>query len=172
MRPTTVGLAALLAALTAPGDAHRAAVRPRATRVVVRRAAPRAAAPNQNVAQTQDTSRERIMTFVYARRHARAARALGDGAPRGPARATACAPAYSRWFCCTLSRARAHPLASCRYDGETAESLAIRKRKGTGSGMGGDKLESDEYDTIVIGSGVGGLACGALSAKYGDKVRR
>ena len=38
---------------------------------------------------------------------------------------------------------------------------------GTGNGLSGD---SGEYDVIVIGSGMGGLACGALSAKYGDKV--
>lgn len=38
---------------------------------------------------------------------------------------------------------------------------------GTGNGLSG---ESGEYDVIVIGSGMGGLACGALSAKYGDKV--
>jgi len=38
---------------------------------------------------------------------------------------------------------------------------------GTGNGMGG---ESGEYDVIVIGSGMGGLTCGAMSAKYGDKV--
>jgi phytoene dehydrogenase-like protein len=38
---------------------------------------------------------------------------------------------------------------------------------GTGNGLSGD---SGEYDVVVIGSGMGGLACGALSAKYGDKV--
>lgn len=38
---------------------------------------------------------------------------------------------------------------------------------GTGNGLGG---EEGEYDVIVIGSGVGGLACGALSARYGDEV--
>ena len=40
---------------------------------------------------------------------------------------------------------------------------------GTGNGLGGDKLQ-DEYDVIVIGSGMGGLACGALSQEYGSKV--
>jgi hypothetical protein len=40
---------------------------------------------------------------------------------------------------------------------------------GTGNGLGGDKLQ-DEYDVIVIGSGMGGLACGAMSAEYGSKV--
>jgi len=38
---------------------------------------------------------------------------------------------------------------------------------GTGNGLSG---EEGEYDVIVIGSGMGGLTCGALSAKYGDKV--
>ena len=38
---------------------------------------------------------------------------------------------------------------------------------GTGNGLSGD---SGDYDVIVIGSGMGGLACGALSAKYGDRV--
>lgn len=38
---------------------------------------------------------------------------------------------------------------------------------GTGNGLSG---ASGEYDVVVIGSGMGGLACGALSAKYGDKV--
>jgi len=38
---------------------------------------------------------------------------------------------------------------------------------GTGNGLSGDP---GEYDVVVIGSGMGGLACGALSAKYGDKV--
>ena len=40
---------------------------------------------------------------------------------------------------------------------------------GTGNGQGGDSL-NDEYDVIVIGSGMGGLACGALSQEYGSKV--
>ena len=40
---------------------------------------------------------------------------------------------------------------------------------GTGNGLGGDTLQ-DEYDVIVIGSGMGGLACGALSAEYGSNV--
>ena len=41
--------------------------------------------------------------------------------------------------------------------------------KGTGNGLGGESLEED-WDIIVIGSGMGGLACGALSAEYGSKV--
>jgi len=73
---------------------------------------------NKNVEQTKDTSREKIMTFVYD----------DVGAERKPVRA------------------------------------------GTGNGMSGQDIPSDDYDIIVIGSGVGGLACGALSAKYGDRV--
>ena len=38
---------------------------------------------------------------------------------------------------------------------------------GTGNGLSG---ESGEYDIVVVGSGMGGLACAALSAKYGSKV--
>ena len=38
---------------------------------------------------------------------------------------------------------------------------------GTGNGLSGD---AGEYDVIVIGSGMGGLSCAALSAKYGDKT--
>ena len=40
---------------------------------------------------------------------------------------------------------------------------------GTGNGLGGEGLQ-DEYDVVVIGSGMGGLACGALSAEYGSRV--
>mmetsp|Transcript_5262 Transcript_5262/g.17262 ORF Transcript_5262/g.17262 Transcript_5262/m.17262 type:complete len:708 (-) Transcript_5262:116-2239(-) len=38
----------------------------------------------------------------------------------------------------------------------------------TGNGMAGP--EEDEYDVVVIGSGMGGLACGAMSALYGSKT--
>jgi hypothetical protein len=38
---------------------------------------------------------------------------------------------------------------------------------GTGNGLSG---EEGEYDVVIIGSGMGGLSCGAISAKYGDKV--
>jgi hypothetical protein len=74
-------------------------------------------AKNQNVAQTEDTSRDKIMTFSY-----------------------------------DMS-------LEPKYDKPTYP--------GTGNGLSG---ESGEYDVVVIGSGMGGLACGAISAKYGDKV--
>jgi hypothetical protein len=38
---------------------------------------------------------------------------------------------------------------------------------GTGNGLSG---ESGTYDIVVIGSGMGGLSCAALSAKYGSSV--
>eukprot|EP00613_Pedinella_sp_CCMP2098_P003517 CAMPEP_0171620238 /NCGR_PEP_ID=MMETSP0990-20121206/15866_1 /TAXON_ID=483369 /ORGANISM="non described non described, Strain CCMP2098" /LENGTH=673 /DNA_ID=CAMNT_0012185481 /DNA_START=33 /DNA_END=2054 /DNA_ORIENTATION=- len=38
---------------------------------------------------------------------------------------------------------------------------------GTGNGLGG---EEGEFDVVVIGSGMGGLACGAMNALYGKKV--
>ena len=72
---------------------------------------------NENVAQTEDTSRDKIMTFSY-----------------------------------DMS-------IEPKYDKPTYP--------GTGNGLSGD---SGDYDVIVIGSGMGGLACGAISAKYGDKV--
>jgi hypothetical protein len=74
-------------------------------------------ATSTNVAQTLDTSRDRVMTFSY-----------------------------------DMS-------LEPKYDKPTYP--------GTGNGLSGD---SGEYDVIVIGSGMGGLACGAISAKYGDKV--
>ncbi|GKY94206.1 hypothetical protein MPSEU_000386600 [Mayamaea pseudoterrestris] len=72
---------------------------------------------NKNVAQTEDTNRDSIMTFSYD---------------------MSMEPKYEK---------PTYP--------------------GTGNGLSGD---SGEYDVVVIGSGMGGLACGALSAKYGDKV--
>ena len=72
---------------------------------------------NENVAQTENTSRDKVMTFSY-----------------------------------DMS-------LEPEYDKPTYP--------GTGNGLSG---ESGEYDVVVIGSGMGGLACGALSAKYGDKV--
>ncbi|KAL9185055.1 hypothetical protein ACHAXT_002832 [Thalassiosira profunda] len=75
------------------------------------------AAANNNVAQIEDTSRDKVMTFSYD---------------------MSIEPAYEK---------PTYP--------------------GTGNGLGGD---AGEYDIIVIGSGMGGLACSALSAKYGSKV--
>jgi len=72
---------------------------------------------NKNVAQTQDTSRDKVMTFSYD---------------------MSLEPKYEK---------PTYP--------------------GTGNGLSGD---SGEYDIIVIGSGMGGLSCGALSAKYGSRV--
>lgn len=72
---------------------------------------------NANVAQTENTSRDKVMTFSY-----------------------------------DMS-------LEPKYDKPTYP--------GTGNGLSGD---SGEYDVVVIGSGMGGLACGAISAKYGDKV--
>jgi len=80
----------------------------------------RMAAPteqNQNVAQTEDTSRDKVMTFSY--------------------------------------------------DMSLEQKYEKPTYPGTGNGQSG---ESGDYDVVVIGSGMGGLACGALSAKYGEKV--
>lgn len=71
---------------------------------------------NKNVAQTENTSREEVMTFSYD---------------------MSLDPKYEK---------PTYP--------------------GTGNGLSGD---SGEYDVVVIGSGMGGLACGALCAKYGQK---
>lgn len=75
------------------------------------------AAKNKNVAQTEDTNRQNIMTFSYD---------------------MSLDPKYEK---------PTYP--------------------GTGNGLSG---ASGTYDVIVIGSGMGGLSCGALSAKYGNKV--
>ena len=69
----------------------------------------------ENVAQTQETSRDKVMTFSY--------------------------------------------------DTERERKYAKPVYKGTGDGLGGDE---GEYDVVVIGSGMGGLACGAMCAKYGE----
>jgi len=72
---------------------------------------------NTNVAQTEETSRDKVMTFSYD---------------------MSLEPEYEK---------PTYP--------------------GTGNGLSGD---SGEYDIVVIGSGMGGLSCAALSAKYGSKV--
>ena len=73
----------------------------------------------ENVAQTQETSRDKVMTFSY--------------------------------------------------DTERERKYAKPVYKGTGDGLGGDE---GEYDVVVIGSGMGGLACGAMCAKYDLGVPR
>eukprot|EP00566_Odontella_aurita_P036647 CAMPEP_0113568002 /NCGR_PEP_ID=MMETSP0015_2-20120614/23597_1 /TAXON_ID=2838 /ORGANISM="Odontella" /LENGTH=686 /DNA_ID=CAMNT_0000470475 /DNA_START=79 /DNA_END=2135 /DNA_ORIENTATION=+ /assembly_acc=CAM_ASM_000160 len=72
---------------------------------------------NKNVAQTEDTSRDKVMTFSY--------------------------------------------------DMSLEEKYEKPTYPGTGNGLSG---EEGEYDIVVIGSGMGGLTCAALSAKYGSKV--
>jgi len=99
------GTAALLSGYSLP-IAPRAASARSAIRMAV-----------DNVAQTQDTSRDKVMTFSYD---------------------MSLEPKYEK---------PTYP--------------------GTGNGQGG---EEGEYDVVVIGSGMGGLACGALTAKYGDSV--
>jgi hypothetical protein len=74
---------------------------------------------NTNVAQTEDTSREKVMTFSY--------------------------------------------------DMSMEEEYEKPTYPGTGNGLSGGEGDKD-YDIIVIGSGMGGLSCAALSAKYGSKV--
>lgn len=74
-------------------------------------------AVNENVAQIEDTSRDKVMTFSYD---------------------MSIEPKYEK---------PTYP--------------------GTGNGLSGD---AGEYDIVVIGSGMGGLACAALSAKYGSRV--
>ena len=73
----------------------------------------------ENVAQTQETSRDKVMTFSY--------------------------------------------------DTERERAYEKPTYKGTGDGLGGGDA-GDEYDVVVIGSGMGGLACGAMCAKYGEKA--
>lgn len=77
-------------------------------------------AENKNVAQTEDTSREKVMTFSY--------------------------------------------------DMSLEEKYEKPTYPGTGNGLSGGEDGNNEYDVIVIGSGMGGLSCAALSAKYGEKV--
>ena len=97
---------------------HPARVAPR-PQLDVRLASPRMAeaAENRNVAQTLDTSREKVMTFSYD---------------------MSLEPEYEK---------PTYP--------------------GTGNGLSGD---DGEYDVVVIGSGMGGLACGAMCAKYGHSA--
>ena len=99
--------------LVPPQPSRSFVARPRAAAVSMVATEP----ANENVAQTEETSRDKVMTFSYD---------------------MSLEPKYEK---------PTYP--------------------GTGNGLGG---ESGEYDVVVIGSGMGGLACGALSAKYGEKV--
>ena len=56
------------------------------------------------------------------------------------------------------------------YDMSMEEKYEKPTYPGTGNGMSGGEDGQTEYDIIVIGSGMGGLSCAALSAKYGSKV--
>ena len=53
------------------------------------------------------------------------------------------------------------------YDMSIDEKFEKPTYPGTGNGLGG---EEGEYDVVVIGSGMGGLACGAMNALYGKKT--
>jgi len=112
-----LGSAILLAALSTMAAAF-APVSPTFSRpTALRSTTEEQQVKNKNVAQTENTSRNEIMTFSYD---------------------MSLEPKYEK---------PTYP--------------------GTGNGLSGD---SGDYDVVVIGSGMGGLACGAISAKYGDKV--
>mmetsp|Transcript_6718 Transcript_6718/g.16011 ORF Transcript_6718/g.16011 Transcript_6718/m.16011 type:complete len:676 (+) Transcript_6718:33-2060(+) len=66
----------------------------------------------------------------------------------------------------TLSTTR-EEVMTFSYDMSLEPEFEKPTYPGTGNGLGG---EEGEYDVIVIGSGMGGLACGALNAKYGKKT--
>lgn len=110
----------LTALLSSDCQAFTPASRPFAGRRISLASTTEEATTNNNVAQTEDTSREKVMTFSY-----------------------------------DMSMEE-------KYDKPTYP--------GTGNGLSGGEDGDNEYDIIVIGSGMGGLACSALSAKYGSKV--
>ncbi len=110
------GLATAVLSLLSATNAFAPAGRPLVTKPVVTTSALNEV-KNDNVLQTEDTKRDKVMTFSYD---------------------MSMEPKYEK---------PTYP--------------------GTGNGLSG---EEGDYDVIVIGSGMGGLACGALSAKYGDKV--
>lgn len=107
-------------ALLAFSDAFTSSSRSFARNVAMQMSTEAPEATNTNVAQTEDTSREKVMTFSYD---------------------MSLEPKYEK---------PTYP--------------------GTGNGLSGGADGVNEYDIIVIGSGMGGLACAALSAKYGSKV--
>jgi phytoene dehydrogenase-like protein len=120
MTTSRYGLATAVITLMAATSTHAFAP----TNAFVTRMAPSSAmntqlqeTKNDNVEQTQDTKRDKVMTFSY--------------------------------------------------DMSIDKKYEKPTYPGTGNGMSG---EEGEYDVVVIGSGMGGLSCGALSAKYGDKV--
>ncbi|KAI8463200.1 MAG: hypothetical protein J3K34DRAFT_527188 [Monoraphidium minutum] len=83
----------------------------------------------------------------------RAAAAAAGGAPSAPARASAARPRRAPRLA-----ARAAPAAA------PAAPAAPAPPAPAGEGR------SHEADVVIIGSGIGGLCCGALLAKYGLKV--
>eukprot|EP00965_Chrysotila_dentata_P056231 1865343-Pleurochrysis_carterae.AAC.1 len=66
----------------------------------------------------------------------------------------------------TLSTSR-EEVMTFSYDMSLEPKYEKPTYPGTGNGLGG---EEGEVDVVVIGSGMGGLACGALCAKYGHEV--
>jgi len=112
MMTSRYGLAAAVLSLFSAASAFAPAGKPFAINTALN-----ADVKNNNVAQTEDTKRDTVMTFSY--------------------------------------------------DMSTEPKYEKPTYPGTGNGLSG---EEGEYDVIVIGSGMGGLACGALNAKYGDKV--
>lgn len=113
---STIALVALLAS-SVSAFAPASFVRPSFASTKLAQSTETEPEQNKNVQQTENTSREKVMTFSY-----------------------------------DMS-------IEPKYDKPTYP--------GTGNGLSGD---SGDYDVIVIGSGMGGLSCGAISAKYGDKV--
>ena len=115
-------LATVAIALVASADAFAPVSRlqhPTSLSMSTTEKAPEKVSDNKNVAQTEDTSREKVMTFSY--------------------------------------------------DMSMEEEYEKPTYPGTGNGLSGGEGDN-EYDIIVIGSGMGGLSCAALSAKYGSKV--
>ena len=75
-------------------------------------------------------------------------------------------PALNKNVQQTLSTSR-EEVMTFSYDMSLETKYEKPTYPGTGNGLSG---EEGEYDIVVIGSGMGGLACGALSAEYGSKV--
>uniref|UniRef100_A0A7S0IU80 Amine oxidase domain-containing protein n=1 Tax=Calcidiscus leptoporus TaxID=127549 RepID=A0A7S0IU80_9EUKA len=75
-------------------------------------------------------------------------------------------PALNKNVQQTLSTSR-EEVMTFSYDMSLETKYEKPTYPGTGNGLSG---EEGEYDIVVIGSGMGGLACGAMSAKYGHDV--